>query len=80
MASRCSASLPAVRLLGSLAGSYAILHEGLGSPAEAGGALLLLAAATAYLLGQRKQVAGRQPATLAGDTEASAPLLGGEEE
>ena len=43
-----------MRLLGSLVASYPILHEGLGSVTEAAGALLLLAAVTAYLLRQRR--------------------------
>lgn len=74
-APQAAAFLP-VRLLGSLAASWPILHEGLGSPVEVAGALLLLASATTYLLAQRSRAGALQQR--AGDgSEAAAPLLEG---
>ncbi len=56
---------PAVRLLGSLAASYPLLHESLDGPWQWGGVLILLVAVTGYLLQQMRKPAAVDAATLA---------------
>lgn len=64
----------AVRLLGSLAASYPLLAEGISSPAELGGALLLFAAVTWHLLRQKHVAEEGRRAAAAADAAALAEL------
>ena len=59
----------AVRLIGSLVGSYPLLAEGLSSVTEGAGAGLLLAALTWYLLRQKR--AADEAAAAAMEAEAA---------
>ena len=64
----------AVRLLGSLAASYPLLSEGLVGPLQWGGAALLLAAVSWYLVQQKKEAerAAQQAALAEAEAQAAA--------